>query len=396
MSLSELYVLESDFVLFYMYIKLLFNKIWLFIMSCKRKRKNYSSIKKRSSIKYHSTHNNNFTQPQLNIDGISDNYEIRMILNQEKKDECGEDSDPLMYQNGITGFLGVFDGMGGAGATEYTLPSGCKRTGAYLASRLVCQSIYEYVEQDSSCDIDSVALQKFIKNKLDKYVSDYNIKPSGLRSSLIRILPTTMSFIGYQKNNDFFDVYSYWCGDSRNYFLTLDGLKQISVDDLKSGFDPLQNLRNDDVISNCICQDRDFTVNKCHVGHIDKPVILISATDGCFGYLQTPMHFEYLLLETLVDARNEEDWKINIMDALKPVSGDDFSMAVVMLGLTFEQWKNILSKRLQLIKSEYIQPLERISMNIERYENQIQDQKQKLYDCTTSLWEKYKADYLNK
>ena len=130
-----------------------------------------------------------------------------------------------------------------------------------------------------------------------------------MRSPIIRILPTTLSVIAYQQESDNIDIYSYWCGDSRNYLLTKDGLMQISADDLKSKQDPLENLRNDDALSNCICQDKEFIINKLHIENQQIPIILLSATDGCFGYLPSPMHFENLLLETLMQSNGMEQWK---------------------------------------------------------------------------------------
>lgn len=323
------------------------------------------------------------------------NQHLSTTLNQEKKHLLGEDADPLLITLDNIGFVGVFDGMGGAGATEYTLPDRTKHTGAYIASRLVCDSFKDFIKQNPQSNIDTPCLQKHIKEQLDKYVVDKNIKPTGLRSPIIRILPTTLSVIAYQQEYNMIDIHSYWCGDSRNYLLTKSGLMQISTDDLKSKQDPLENLRNDDALSNCICQDKEFTINKLHVANQHVPIILLSATDGCFGYLPSPMHFEQLLLETLMQSIDIEEWKNNIIETLKPISGDDFSMSIVMLGLTFEDWKVYLQPRLQYLLKTYIQPLEEMKREIEVAQNKVEDTKQLLYDKTTELWNTYKTNYLN-
>ena len=322
------------------------------------------------------------------------NLFLSTTLNKEKKHMLGEDADPLLMTTENMGFIGVFDGMGGAGATEYTLPDGTKHTGAYIASRLVCDSFNDYINHNLQHDIDTIHLKQYIKEQLDKYVIENDIKPTGLRSPIIRILPTTLSVIAYQKESDNIDLYSYWCGDSRNYLLTKDGLMQISTDDLKSKQDPLENLRNDDALSNCICQDKEFTINKLHVENQQLPVILLSATDGCFGYLSSPMHFEQLLLETLMQSNGMEQWKSKIIETLEPISGDDFSMSIVMLGLTFEDWKSYLQLRLQYIQKTYIQPLEEIKKAIEGAQNKMVDTRQLLYNTTTELWNTYKTNYL--
>lgn len=336
--------------------------------------------------------------PTINVDNnvplTITSLHLSTTFNQEKKHERGEDADPLSIIQENVGFLGVFDGMGGSGATEYTLPNGDKHTGAYLASRLVCQSVYNYLEQKPQHSIDVTDLKRYIKEHLDKYIVEHNIKPTRLHSSIIRILPTTLSVIAYKQDNDKIDIYSYWCGDSRNYLLTKDGLRQISIDDLKSRQDPLENLRNDDALSNCISQDRDFTINNMHIENQKIPIILFSATDGCFGYIPTPMHFENLLLETLIQANDIEQWKNNIIETLKPISGDDFSMSIVMLGLTFEEWKTCLQPRLKEVQMGYIQPLEEIEKEVNLLQIKVEETKQLLYDTTTDLWNSYKTNYL--
>lgn len=326
---------------------------------------------------------------------ILDDRLLFTAFNQEKKYQLGEDADPLSVIKEDIGFVGVFDGMGGSGATEHTLSDNSKHTSAYLASRLVCKSVMKYIKENPQPDIEPIHLQQYVKDQLDKYAVENNIKPTGLRSPIIRILPTTLSFIAYKQEHDNIDIYSYWCGDSRNYLLTKDGLRQISTDDLKSKQDPLENLRNDDALSNCICQDRDFTINKLHIDNQQIPIILLSATDGCFGYLSSPMHFENLLLETLIQSEDIEQWKMHIIEALKPISGDDFSMSIVMLGLTFEKWKSCLGSRLKSLQETCIQPLEEIKRDIENAQKEAENKQQLLYDKTIELWNDYRINYLN-
>lgn len=374
----------------------------LIIMSKKNKKKSHSRHTKNTQTQK-ATKKNVFNtdsriEARLNdiVPNVVNDYRLSITLCQEKRHLLGEDADPLSetIDNNI-GFIGVFDGMGGSGATEYTLPDGTKQTGAYIASRLVCRSLQEFIGKNPQHDIESTQLQHYIKEQFDKYVVENNIKPSGLRSPIIRILPTTLSVIGYKQENHNIDIYSYWCGDSRNYILTQKGLMQISTDDLKSQQDPLENLRNDDALSNCICQDRAFTINRLHIEYQHLPIILLSATDGCFGYLPSPMHFENLLLGTLMQSNDIECWRNNIIETLKPISGDDFSMSVVMLGLTFEDWKKCLKSRWQDVQKKYIQPLEQKQKEIDRAQQKARDMLQSLYDMTTQLWNDYKTNYLN-
>ena len=63
----------------------------------------------------------------------------------------------------------------------------------------------------------------------------------------------------------------------------------------------MTNLRQDSVISNAMSADTAFVINH-HQMSLPRPFLIIAATDGCFGYLPSPMHFEWLLLSTLRDA----------------------------------------------------------------------------------------------
>lgn len=316
-----------------------------------------------------------------------------VAVNIPKKEGKGEDADPLLINNEAFFYVGVFDGMGGSGATEYTTKNGT-HTGAYIASRevkLVCEN---YIHNSVGV-IDIEELTERIKNRLDDCLNIHGIRPSGLRSSIIRTLPTTLAIVSAQKEEKGSHIISFWCGDSRNYILTKSsGLQQISVDDLSKPQDPLENLRNDEALSNCISQDKPFTIHEHDCGVYEEPVIVISATDGCFGYLSTPMHFEYLLLKTLASATDCEQWKQLIIKELIEYSGDDFSLALIMIDESFEYWKKELSKRLRFIEKTYIEKVKKMKNDIIAAEQLLETSKTDLYNEITSLWENYKTDFL--
>jgi hypothetical protein len=51
--------------------------------------------------------------------------------------------------------------------------------------------------------------------------------------------------------------------------------------------------------------DTEFHVNYRRV-ELEGPFLLVCATDGCFGYLPTPMHLEHLVLAPLTTARTAQ------------------------------------------------------------------------------------------
>lgn len=315
-------------------------------------------------------------------------------INIPKKKDKGEDADPLIYRHDNLAFVGVFDGMGGSGATEYTTPNGV-HTGAYFASRRVCKTCKGYINEATSDVLNTDTLSKQIKEDLTQCMEQYGIKPSGLRSAIIRILPTTLAIIGAYTEGNNTHITSYWCGDSRNYILTKQGLLQVSVDDLSKKQDPLENLRNDESLSNCICQDKPFAIHTKDCGVYTEPIMIISATDGCFGYLKSPMHFEYLLLSTLLSSQNSEEWQHKLEDYLSPISGDDFSLGIAMIGGDFKYWRASIVNRFSMLKNNFISPIDNIEEEIVRKQEWIANAQKDMFDTITNLWGNYKELYMS-
>ena len=324
-----------------------------------------------------------------------ENFGIKsLIINVPRKEGKGEDADPISFFTENLYVIGVFDGMGGAGATEYTNKNGT-HTGAYIASREVKKICEEFIKQNIDSEFNIDVLKQLIQKGLDKARDVWDIKPSGLRSSMIRVLPTTLAMISAKRKETGIHVMSYWSGDSRNYILAKNGLKQVSVDELVSSQDPLENLRNDAALSNCISQDRKFEITTKDCGVFFEPIIIISATDGCFGYLKSPIHFEYLLLNTLINSNNIEDWKLEIINNLKDVSGDDFSISIMFVENDFTYWKSIMKERFDFIKKLYIDPIDMLEQELYDTRNRISQLEEALYDKVSESWYEYKKEYMN-
>jgi hypothetical protein len=123
--------------------------------------------------------------------------------------------------------------------------------------------------------------------------------------------------------------------------LKKSGLQQISQDNLTQDLDAFENLLQDAPISNCINAEGDFQLfSKKSI--FNEPIVLIAATDGCFGYLPTPLHFEYYLLATLhhLQICTLEMWQQALLWAFEANAGDDISLALVTLGFaSFEELK---------------------------------------------------------
>ena len=130
---------------------------------------------------------------------------ISFAFNLGKIPDQGEDSDPIVRDGPDLGLVAVFDGMGGAGGTVYETPDG-RRTGAYLASRVardvVERRMLELLEPDWNLNGKAAAqdLQRSVRPAL-RSGSELKAPASGLRSRLLRALPTTMALVALQRPN---------------------------------------------------------------------------------------------------------------------------------------------------------------------------------------------------
>ena len=324
-----------------------------------------------------------------NIPTISEDFYFALYT--EKKDGLGEDSMPLIFRTKETACVGVFDGMGGAGAKEYPTLTIGNKTGAYLASRIVRAVSLNWLLNNGY--MDELRLKKDISRYFNYLLSIWNVSSSGLRSGFVRVLPTTLAIVEATRKGNKTEITSYWAGDSRNYVLLASGLRQVSFDDLRQPKDPLENLRSDDALSNCICQDKPFEINVKKI-IFNEPIIILSATDGCFGYLLTPMHFEFLLLDCMMKSSNCNEWKDAICQTLTPISSDDFTIGLQIVDGDFDYWKNLLHGRYEYLKESVIMPIEQMKSAYEKAMKECTMCEQNLYYGITEFWNQYKEEFM--
>lgn len=305
----------------------------------------------------------------------------------------GEDAPPLLVIKEKGCAVGVFDGMGGSGASLCDSTFGEGYTKAYVASRIVASSIDIYLQNHLPIDGVSIEdMEEVIKCKLREEKETFPPKVmSSLRSKLVRDYPTTIAIVTLQKHDKDLQVDSYWAGDSHCYLWNKDGFFQISKDDLEEDNDPMKNLHNDSPISNCVCADRDFVIHHKSITLAKEPVIILCATDGCFGYFQTPMHFEYILKSCLQKAKNLDEWKDLIKNEILKVTGDDCSLSLIAMGFTsFDYLKEVMN--LNIV--EGMPRLVQLERDISCAEQILAETKEEYEQSVTAEWERYKRDYM--
>lgn len=305
----------------------------------------------------------------------------------------GEDAPPLFITKGKAYAVGVFDGMGGSGATLCDSNYGEGYTKAYVASRIVASSMELFFQNHLPTDDVSVEdMKEVLKRKLHKEKELFPPKlTSSLRSKLVRDYPTTLAIVTLQEYDKAFHVDSYWAGDSHCYLWTKDGFFQISKDDLEGNNDPMENLHNDSPISNCICADHDFRINHIQITISPKePIVILTATDGCFGYYPTPMHFEDVINRCLMRAQNEQDWSKKIEEQIQKVTGDDASLSLIAIGFqsfdSLKGWASRPCKRMNKLKD--------FEVEIVKIKKQLEQKTNEYNQSLKSFWDSYKEEYL--
>jgi serine/threonine protein phosphatase PrpC len=313
----------------------------------------------------------------------------------------GEDSDPILRVGPDLGLLGVFDGMGGAGGRVYDTPDG-RHTGAYIASRfarnLVERLMLELIKPEWNLDGPATAaeLHRSLASSLAARLAELKAPETALRSKLVKALPTTMTLAVLQRSDptaSTYDCHLFQAGDSRAYVAEPDGgLRQLTTDHLRSGGDAMRNLTDDSVMSNCISADTEFYIEH-HQVQLQAPFLLLCATDGCFAYVRSPMHFEHLLLSTMQAARDVPTWQQALEAEVTAITGDDAAIALLGLGADLDGFKKLCKDRTDELRRRYIDPLNELDGQVRQAEQQLAELRARRVELGAELWRSYKGGY---
>jgi serine/threonine protein phosphatase PrpC len=312
----------------------------------------------------------------------------------------GEDSDPILRDGPDLGLIGVFDGMGGAGGTVYETPDG-PRTGAYLASRIardvVEQRMLDLLEPDWNLNGDAAAedLRSSVQQALEERLAELKAPPSRLRSKLLRALPTTMAVVALQRTHRSGSTWAchiLWSGDSRAYAFQPTGAQQLSTDDLRDPNDAMTNLQRDSVVSNAMSADTAFHVSYRRV-ELEAPFLIACATDGCFGYVPSPMHFEHLVLATLTRSRRTEAWSQALQVETAAITGDDAAMSMMGVGSDFAGFQSLFAPRVAELEEQFITPLNALNQAVDEAERAFEAARERKRQGVGELWARYQGGY---
>jgi serine/threonine protein phosphatase PrpC len=274
----------------------------------------------------------------------------------------GEDADPLVLFHRPTGrgLVSVFDGV--------------DRTHAWVAARRVRALAEEWFAGHTE------------RTGLGEHIAGRLVAPARngrIRGSIHRAFPTTLAALDFRCTDTGVAWDVLWAGDSRCYVAEPEpGLQQLTRDDTDLA-DALEQLVQDPPMTNMVSAGRAFALNRWQ-GEAALPCLLVCATDGFFGYVDTPAQFEHVLWETLQSAQDITHWTVLLAERVGSYTGDDASLAVVALGFDdFDDLRVHFRRRAERIRTEHAEPMRRI---------QPQD-RAALAAARTHSWSRYRPDY---
>lgn len=300
-------------------------------------------------------------------------------------------------------YLVVCDGLGAGGQNKHTI-NGETHTSAYYGSRLLSQICSEYYKENYDVIFENMKnkealsrivdeLKATIKKQLDEFVDEHKLVKT-IKGKSIKLLPSTLSSMLFNVNDDSVDVVVISAGDTRAFVLTpQNGLQQLSKDDVDDDVDAFEKAT---IVNNNICQDRDFTLNfRCYT--LKMPCILFVCSDGCYDYFFSPMEVEYLFdaafnawfsTESVKSGAFGE--KLGDFIANRSKLQDDCSMAGAVIGCQDDTaLRQELKVRAREIETKYIKPFDSIDKESKKidgkYDSELKELKQQIISCDRQI-----------
>ena len=262
----------------------------------------------------------------------------------------GEDAFAYNINHPALHTQAVFDGCGGSGAWHY--PEYREATGAFVSSHVVAQTYLDwFASLDPAALPDPEHLAGSFHDAAEAALkkAEKSCAPMRVSGSLVKSFPTTASVALIRRADaSSLSVIALNAGDSRVYFLTPDsGLVQITDDDSRGNPDPLESLRAGAPMSNLISASSPFGIRSVEV-RVPLPCAVVCASDGVFGFLRSPMDFEYVLLDSLRRATSFAAFEEALKQAVVRVTGDDSTCLISFYGF------DSLARAQQLLRPRYL------------------------------------------
>lgn len=308
---------------------------------------------------------------------FTDELDTIGMISKPARNDLGEDNF-FCDASRNSALVSVFDGCGGLGARKYDSFMG--HTGAYIASRAASGAVRDWYQKHADEQIQN---GKMLVNAMYEYINEafsvcgtYAVDRLKISGSMVRKFPTTMAMAYAVQSQGGIKLHVLWAGDSRVYLLDEDGLAQLTLDDTDER-DAFVNLTSDSPMTNVLSGDGNYRINYKTV-FLNKPALVFAATDGCFGYIPSPMEFEYEILSCLMEEKTPRGFWNSLEKTLAEYAGDDLALGYMSFGFgDFKNMKRLLGARLRDLTDLYISEIQEANSD----------------SCREALWGKYRPGY---
>lgn len=289
--------------------------------------------------------------------------------------DAGEDSFCCLTRDD-SALVAVFDGCGGLGSRKY--PGFRDHTGAWVASRLACGAVHDWYLAHSACRWQSsremlASLNQYLLAALEKGPV-YGNNQLRIRGSMVRDFPSTLALALANPIEEGLEVHVVWAGDSRVYLLDSRGLAQLTRDDSEVT-DAFANLTNDGELTNVLSSDGKYILHYKRLV-LQEPGLVFAATDGCFGYIPSPMEFEHTICRSISQVRSVKDLREKLREEFGKTAGDDFALCCMsFFAGSYRNIRLLAEDRLKTLEENYIGAL-----TLDR-------------EAAPELWDQYRRDY---
>lgn len=310
----------------------------------------------------------------------------------ERRTGHGEDAEPTLMYNGALehGLLGVYDGLGGAGGRPVgSTPDGRTVSHAFVASRLAHLIVRRWFA-DRAYRVPGDDLGTRLRHGFDAARPRARSRVGG---NLTRDLPTTLALIEFGRGaHHGSELTAWWAGDSRCFLLTPDrGLQQISRDDAEID-DALEIMIADQPMTNLVSASGEFRIHRNGPIPLDRPSVLVCATDGFFNYVETPALFEFALLNEMQGVATAEEWARKLVLWVRERAADDASLALVALGFPdFAGLRQVFHERYQELYRRHWAPMNRFRRSAP--DLPAQERREGLVEARRESWDEYRHGY---
>ena len=141
-------------------------------------------------------------------------------------------------------------------------------------------------------------------------------------------------------------------GNFRSYILSRNGLIRLFPEELKE-------------LKECSEQGMNEFFSRHRALSTGLPFIVFTAGEGSFAYFESEMDFEYMLLEALMDAKDEKALEQLLIERLGPISGENFSFSGAFYGFgSFKRAQSFFLGRIDFMLKKYIMNKEPVSSEV--------------------------------